>query len=116
MPCAGPIIPAKAIARAHLCRGMPARYWDATARVLRRSQILAARHAPHARPPTLRPSPEDGPAPPPRGDLRRGRLSHRRDLLASAGIAPPTVTASYNRVVYSTDSRFAPIEIPIPMI
>lgn len=42
MPCAGPIIPAKAIARAHLCRGMPARYWDATARVLRRGQIFAA--------------------------------------------------------------------------
>jgi hypothetical protein len=52
------------------------------------------RHAPHARPPTLRRSPEFGPdAPPPRGDLWRGRLSHRRDGLAPAGIAPPTVPA-----------------------
>jgi hypothetical protein len=53
-----------------------------------------ARHAPHAPPPPLRRSPECGPdAPPPRGDLRRGRLSHRRDGWAPAGIAPPTVTA-----------------------
>jgi hypothetical protein len=39
-------------------------------------------------------SPEDGPdAPPPRGDLRPGRRSHRRYGWVPAGIAPPTVTA-----------------------
>ncbi len=44
--------------------------------------------------PTLRRSPQDGPdAPPPRGDRRGGRLSHRRDGWVSAGIAPPTMTA-----------------------
>ncbi len=49
------------------------------------------RHAPHARSPTRRRSPAVGPdAPPPRGDRRRGRPSHRRDGLAPAGIAPPT--------------------------
>ena len=53
-----------------------------------------ARHAPHTRPPTLRPSPEDGPdAPPPHGDLRYGRPSHPRDGWVPAGIAPPTMTA-----------------------
>ncbi len=53
-----------------------------------------ARRAPHARPPTLRRSPEHGPdAPLPLGDLRRGRPSHRRDGWGPAGIAPPTVTA-----------------------
>ena len=52
------------------------------------------RHAPHVRRPTPRPSPEHGPAaPPPRGDLRRGRRSHRRDGWAPAGIAPPAVPA-----------------------
>lgn len=57
--------------------------------ILTHRRSRTAREA-HARSPTLRRSPEDGPdAPPPRGALRRGRLSHRRDGLAAASIAPP---------------------------
>jgi len=52
------------------------------------------RHAPYARSPTRRRTPACGPdAPSPRGDLRRGRRSHRRDGLALAGIALPTESA-----------------------
>ena len=91
---------------------------------------------PHARSPTRRRSPAYGPnAPPPRGDLRRGRPSHRRDGWVPAGIVPPTVPAvptaleAHERVgghaaprqsvlvraVIASFTRPTQIEIPIPI-
>ncbi len=65
-----------------------------------------ARRAPHARSPTLRRSPEDGPdAPPPRGDLRRGRPSRRRGSLVPAGIAPHNHRCSHGPRVARTRQR-----------
>ena len=75
-------------------------------------------------------------APRPRGDLRRGRWSHRHDGLAPAGIAPPMVPAvptaleAHERVggpaatrqsvlvraVIASFTQPTQIEIPIPAV